>query len=167
MNPCVFFAQRHGLALCGVSDDSDDGGNAAYQAFLVGGRSGFNALLSGGGVSDQEQYARLEAHGFYWTASGQCMVLQHWQGRAISPSSERGQQGYGAVRAMCPGVTAEALAREMKSQRNAYGCEHSFGHWGRRCRSNTLILATGACRNESRGDYSCLVAKHFLTASEG
>ena len=51
MNPCVFFAQRHGLALCGVSDDSDDGGNAAYQAFLVGGRSGFNALLSGGGVS--------------------------------------------------------------------------------------------------------------------
>lgn len=52
----------------GVSEDSDDKGKAAYQALLAGGNSGFNALL-GGGRSDDGQYARLEAHGFYWTAS--------------------------------------------------------------------------------------------------
>lgn len=57
-------ARRYG----GVSQDSDDGGKAAYQALLTGGRSGFNALL-GGGRSNDGQYARLEAHGFYWTAS--------------------------------------------------------------------------------------------------
>jgi uncharacterized protein (TIGR02145 family) len=52
----------------GVSEDSDDRGKAAYKTLLAGGSSGFNALL-GGGRSDDGQYARLEAHGFYWTAS--------------------------------------------------------------------------------------------------
>ena len=52
----------------GVSQDSDDKGKTAYQALLIGGRSGFNAVL-GGGRSEDGQYARLEAHGFYWTAS--------------------------------------------------------------------------------------------------
>ena len=52
----------------GVSEDSDDRGKAAYKALLAGGSSGFNGLL-GGGRSDDGQYARLEAHGFYWTAS--------------------------------------------------------------------------------------------------
>ena len=52
----------------GASEDSDDRGKAAYKALLAGGSSGFNALL-GGGRSDDGQYARLEAHGFYWTAS--------------------------------------------------------------------------------------------------
>jgi uncharacterized protein (TIGR02145 family) len=52
----------------GVSEDSDDRGKAAYKALFAGGSSGFNALL-GGGRSDDGQYARLEAHGFYWTAS--------------------------------------------------------------------------------------------------
>jgi uncharacterized protein (TIGR02145 family) len=52
----------------GVSEDSDDRGKAAYKALLAGGSSGFNALL-GGGRSDDGQYARLEAHGFYWSAS--------------------------------------------------------------------------------------------------
>jgi uncharacterized protein (TIGR02145 family) len=52
----------------GVSSDSDDRGKAAYKALLIGGSSGFNAVL-GGGRSDDGQYARLEAHGFYWTAS--------------------------------------------------------------------------------------------------
>ena len=52
----------------GVSEDSDDGGKGAYEALLAGGSSGFSALL-GGGRSDDGQYARLEAHGFYWTAS--------------------------------------------------------------------------------------------------
>jgi uncharacterized protein (TIGR02145 family) len=52
----------------GVSADADDKGKAAYQALFVGGSSGFRALL-GGGRSEDGQYARLEAHGFYWTAS--------------------------------------------------------------------------------------------------
>jgi uncharacterized protein (TIGR02145 family) len=52
----------------GVSEDSKDRGKAAYSALLIGGSSGFNALL-GGGRSDTGEYARIEAHGFYWTAS--------------------------------------------------------------------------------------------------
>ena len=52
----------------GVSEDSEDKGKAAYAALLDGGGSGFNALL-GGGRSDGGQYARSEAHGFYWSAS--------------------------------------------------------------------------------------------------
>jgi uncharacterized protein (TIGR02145 family) len=52
----------------GVSEDSADKGKASYKALLARGSSGFNAML-GGGRSDDGQYARLEAHGFYWTAS--------------------------------------------------------------------------------------------------
>jgi uncharacterized protein (TIGR02145 family) len=52
----------------GVSADSADKGKAAYQALLAGGNSGFHALL-GGGRAEDGRYARLEAHGFYWTAS--------------------------------------------------------------------------------------------------
>jgi uncharacterized protein (TIGR02145 family) len=51
-----------------VRDDSDDGGTAAFKALLLGGSSGFNILFSGGRTTDG-QYARLEAHGFCWTAS--------------------------------------------------------------------------------------------------
>ena len=52
----------------GVSEDSDDKGKVAYKALISGGDSGFNALL-GGSRSADGKYARLEAHGFYWTAS--------------------------------------------------------------------------------------------------
>ena len=52
----------------GVSEDSDSGGKEAYKTLLAGGSSGFNAVL-GGGRSDDGQYARLDAHGFYWAAS--------------------------------------------------------------------------------------------------
>jgi uncharacterized protein (TIGR02145 family) len=53
----------------GIREDSDDSGKAAYAALLVGGNSGFNALLGGNRGAGDGQYARLEAHGFYWTAS--------------------------------------------------------------------------------------------------
>jgi uncharacterized protein (TIGR02145 family) len=56
-------AKRYG----GVSDDSPDKGRSAFAALLSGGRSGLNAVL--GGNRSAGQYARLEAHGFYWTAS--------------------------------------------------------------------------------------------------
>ena len=52
----------------GVSADSVDKGKAAYQALLNGGVSRFEASL-GGGRSQDGQYARVEAHGFYWTSS--------------------------------------------------------------------------------------------------
>jgi uncharacterized protein (TIGR02145 family) len=53
----------------GIFDDSKDEGKAAYAALMIGGSSGFNAVLGGGRVPDEGKYARLEAHGFYWTAS--------------------------------------------------------------------------------------------------
>jgi uncharacterized protein (TIGR02145 family) len=52
----------------GVSMDSVEHGKQAYMALRATGSSGFNAIL-GGGRSPDGQYARLEAHGFYWTAS--------------------------------------------------------------------------------------------------
>lgn len=52
----------------GVSDDSENKGKTAYKVLIAGGNSGFNAVL-GGGRAEDGQYARLEAHGFYWTAS--------------------------------------------------------------------------------------------------
>ena len=60
--------RRMAMAHGGASEDSVDKGKAAYRALLIGGGSGFNALL-GGGRSDDGKYARMEAHGFYWTAS--------------------------------------------------------------------------------------------------
>lgn len=60
--------QRMARHYGGVRDDSDDGGRAAFEALSIGGRSGFDALL-GGNRSGDGRYARLEAHGFYWTAS--------------------------------------------------------------------------------------------------
>ncbi len=44
------------------------GGEAAYGALLTGGASGFGAL-PGGGRDLDGRFARLEAHGFYWTAT--------------------------------------------------------------------------------------------------
>lgn len=52
----------------GLGNESADRGKAAYTELLTGGASGFNAAL-GGNRSIDGQYARLEAHGFYWTAS--------------------------------------------------------------------------------------------------
>jgi uncharacterized protein (TIGR02145 family) len=56
-------ARRYG----GISDDSADKGTAAFAALMSGGTSAFNAVL--GGNRSEGQYARLEEHGFYWTAS--------------------------------------------------------------------------------------------------
>lgn len=52
----------------GIRDDSKDTGRAAYKALMTGGRSGFDAVL-GGNREPDGTYARLEAHGFYWTAT--------------------------------------------------------------------------------------------------
>ena len=52
----------------GVRDDSTDGGRAAYVALIAGGAAGFDAVY-GGGRDPRGEYGRLDAHGFYWTAS--------------------------------------------------------------------------------------------------
>ncbi len=52
----------------GIREDSNDDGNAAYQALLLGGKSGFNALL-GEGRGPNGSYERVDRHGFYWTAT--------------------------------------------------------------------------------------------------
>ena len=53
----------------GIRDESAERGRAAYLALSVDGNSGFNALLGGGRAPDDDEYSRLDAHGFYWTAS--------------------------------------------------------------------------------------------------
>jgi uncharacterized protein (TIGR02145 family) len=58
-------ATRYG----GLREESGDMGKAAYTALVTGGSSGFEALLGGGREPTAGEYARLEAHGLYWTAS--------------------------------------------------------------------------------------------------
>jgi uncharacterized protein (TIGR02145 family) len=53
----------------GTREDSADSGKAAYAALLIGGSSGFDAVLGGNRDAADRRYARLDAHGFYWTAS--------------------------------------------------------------------------------------------------
>ena len=50
----------------GTLGDSD--GRAAFAGLSAGGSSGFNAVL-GGNRETSGNYARLEEHGFYWTAT--------------------------------------------------------------------------------------------------
>ena len=52
----------------GVFEDSKDNGKAAYTSLMIGGDAGFDAVL-GGGRDGAGQYARGDAHGFYWTAT--------------------------------------------------------------------------------------------------
>jgi uncharacterized protein (TIGR02145 family) len=52
----------------GLLEESEEAGKSAYQALRTGGNSGFDVVL-GGGRNVDGQYARLGAHGFYWTAS--------------------------------------------------------------------------------------------------
>jgi uncharacterized protein (TIGR02145 family) len=70
----------------GIGDDSDDNGRAAFTALLSGGSAGFNAVL-GGNRSVDGKYERLEAHGFYWTASATA------PGTAIFYNFGNGSQG--------------------------------------------------------------------------
>lgn len=53
----------------GVRGDSDDDGKAAYQALINGGNAAFNAVYGGSRDSADRSYARVDAHGFYWTAT--------------------------------------------------------------------------------------------------
>ena len=53
----------------GASNKSKDGGKTAYKALQMEGESGFNATLGGNRELSGGKYARLNAHGFYWTTT--------------------------------------------------------------------------------------------------
>jgi uncharacterized protein (TIGR02145 family) len=57
-------AKRYG----GLLEESEEAGKSAYEALRSGGSSGFDAML-GGGRDVDGKYARIDAHGFYWTSS--------------------------------------------------------------------------------------------------
>jgi uncharacterized protein (TIGR02145 family) len=51
----------------GLFGDGPGNGRVAFRELLADGRSGLDMLLGGG--RDDQGYARLEAHGFYWSSS--------------------------------------------------------------------------------------------------
>src|SRR4051794_40880724 len=53
----------------GVRDDSNDGGKAAFQELINGGKAKFNITWGGRGDSAGVSFACLDAHGFYWTTT--------------------------------------------------------------------------------------------------
>jgi uncharacterized protein (TIGR02145 family) len=53
----------------GIRQEAADLGKAAYTALISGGSSGFDAVLGGGRTDKSGEYARVEAHGFYWSAT--------------------------------------------------------------------------------------------------
>ena len=53
----------------GLRQESADLGKAAYTALIAGGSSGFNAVFGGGRTDKSGEYQRMEAHGFYWSAT--------------------------------------------------------------------------------------------------
>ena len=53
----------------GLLEESKELGQVAYSALKLGGSSGFDAMLGGGRSDKSGEYARLEAHGFFWTAT--------------------------------------------------------------------------------------------------
>jgi uncharacterized protein (TIGR02145 family) len=52
----------------GVYQDTLQNGKIAYDNLIDGGGSKFNAL-HGGGLDSDGEYRRIDAHGFYWTAT--------------------------------------------------------------------------------------------------
>jgi uncharacterized protein (TIGR02145 family) len=53
----------------GIRQESADLGRAAFDALITGGRSGFEAVYGGGRTDKSGEYLRVDAHGFYWSAT--------------------------------------------------------------------------------------------------
>jgi uncharacterized protein (TIGR02145 family) len=58
-----------GVAYGGIREDTADKGRAAYDALIADGTSGFDVVLGGGRNDKDRRYERIDAHGFYWTAT--------------------------------------------------------------------------------------------------
>lgn len=71
----------------GISEDSTDRGAASYRKLTPAGGAKFDAVL-GGGRAEDGQYARLEAHGFYWSAT------ENDAGHAYFYNFAKGSQGF-------------------------------------------------------------------------
>ena len=91
--------------MAGSAPDSADKGKAAFTALLIGGTSGFNAVL--GGNRSDGRYARLEAHGFYWTASdndpGSAPYYNFGKGGQALHRQPHGEKADGYLRPVCRG----------------------------------------------------------------
>ena len=53
----------------GLLEESATASKAAFTALMIGGTSGFDAVLGGSRTDLDGSYARLDAHGLYWTAT--------------------------------------------------------------------------------------------------
>ena len=85
----------------GLLEDSADGAKATYRALIVGGTSGFNAMLGGSRISGR--YERLEAHGLYWAASDNASASAPFYnfgkgGQALNRHGQGGKQMAFSVR---------------------------------------------------------------------
>ena len=86
----------------GLLEESADGAKATYRALVVGGTSGFSAMLGGSRGSDG-RYERLEAHGLYWSASDNGSASAHFYnfgkgGQALSRHVQGAKQMAVSVR---------------------------------------------------------------------
>lgn len=79
----------------GIFEKGGATGKDAYQSLLSGGASGFNALLGGNRELDGK-YARVDAHGFYWSAteqgSGAAWFLNFAKGKQALYFQEGGEK---------------------------------------------------------------------------
>ncbi|MDF2192874.1 FISUMP domain-containing protein [Paraflavitalea sp. CAU 1676] len=53
----------------GIRGDGQDSGRAAFKALIDSGSAGFNIVYSGSYDTTARTYHRVDAHGFYWTAT--------------------------------------------------------------------------------------------------
>jgi uncharacterized protein (TIGR02145 family) len=58
-----------GVAYGGIREETADKGRAAFDALIAGGSSGFDVVFGGGRSGKDRQFQRIDAHGFYWTAT--------------------------------------------------------------------------------------------------
>ena len=61
--------RRLGTRYGGLRLESADLGKAAFTALIAGGSSGFTAVRGGGRTDKSGEDQRLDAHGFYWSAT--------------------------------------------------------------------------------------------------
>jgi uncharacterized protein (TIGR02145 family) len=81
----------------GIRQESADLGRAAYAALIAGGPSGFDAVLGGGRSEGSGEYQRLDAHGFYWSATktgaGHAWFYNFGKGAQAFGRHEDGEKG--------------------------------------------------------------------------
>ena len=93
-----------GVAYGGIRDETADKGRAAYEALIAGGRSGFDATLGGGRNDKDLLYQRIDAHGFYWTATesgAETAWFYNFGRNGVSMNRHAGGEKLGAFAVRC------------------------------------------------------------------